>query len=84
MTHSQLDSLIHMANQIAVNHRHHGSDDQAAAEVASHLRKFWARSMKRQIVDYLHADGSQLDPVARLAIERLAAELATASPTGAA
>lgn len=71
MSRQQLDSLIHMANQIADNNRHHGGDDAAADKVATHLRKFWARSMKRQIVDYATQDGSQLTPIARLAVQRL-------------
>ncbi|WP_104203044.1 formate dehydrogenase subunit delta [Billgrantia saliphila] len=72
MSRSQLDSLIHMANQIAANNVHYG--DAAAERVSTHLKKFWARSMKRQIVDYLREDGSKLSPVARQAVERLAQE----------
>lgn len=71
MSRSQLDTLIHMVNQIAINNAHY---DNAAERIHTHLKKFWARSMKRQIVDYLQQDGSQLSPLARQAIERLAAE----------
>lgn len=74
MSRSQLDSLIHMANQIAANNTHFG---EAAAEyVATHIKKFWARSMKNQIIAYLQQDGSQLSPLAQQAIERLAQEWA--------
>ena len=45
---SQLDSLIRMVNQIAANNTHRG--DTAAEYVHTHLKKFWARSMKRQII----------------------------------
>ncbi|KAA0010792.1 formate dehydrogenase subunit delta [Billgrantia pellis] len=72
MSRSQLDSLIHMANQIAANNAHYG--DATVERVHSHLKKFWARSMKRQIVDYLQQDGSRLSPLAREAVERLARE----------
>lgn len=71
MSRSQLDTLIHMANQIAINNAHYGD---AVDRIHTHLKKFWARSMKRQIVDYLQCDGSALSPLARQAIERLAAE----------
>ena len=69
---SQLDSLIRMANQIAANNTHRG--DTAAEYVQTHLKKFWARSMKRQIIAYLQQDGSELLPLARQAVERLAQE----------
>ena len=69
---SQLDSLIHMANQIAANNTHRG--DSAAEYVHMHLKKFWARSMKRQIIAYIQQDGSELLPSARQAVERLAHE----------
>jgi len=63
--------LIKMINQISANNRHHGDDAQAAEQVATHLKKFWARSMKRQIIDYADKDGSELNPVSRLAVARL-------------
>ncbi|SDL60557.1 formate dehydrogenase subunit delta [Modicisalibacter muralis] len=72
MSHSQLDMLIQMANQIADNNTHHGSDAAAAHYVATHLHKFWARSMKQQIIGYHDDDGNRLTPVARLAVRQLA------------
>ncbi|NVK41014.1 MAG: formate dehydrogenase subunit delta [Oceanospirillaceae bacterium] len=68
---NQLDTLIHMANQIAANNSHYGSEAEATARVHSHLTKFWARSMKQQIIDYLQNDGSELSPLARDAISQL-------------
>ncbi|MBA2779833.1 formate dehydrogenase subunit delta [Billgrantia kenyensis] len=81
MSRSQLDTLIHMANQIAANNAHYGDD--AAERVHTHLKKFWARSMKRLIVEYLHEDGSELSPLARQAVELLAQGQAEARPTSA-
>lgn len=69
MSHDQLGSLIRMANQIATNNVHYG--DEAVSRISLHLQRFWARSMKRQIIDYLEADGSHLTPLARQAVERL-------------
>ncbi|WP_239023802.1 formate dehydrogenase subunit delta [Salinicola corii] len=63
--------LIKMVNQISANNLHHGDDAQAAELVATHLKKFWARSMKRQIINYADTDGGELSPVSRLAIARL-------------
>jgi formate dehydrogenase subunit delta len=69
MSRNQLESLIHMANQIATNNAHYAD---AAERIHTHLKKFWARSMKRQIVEYLQRDGSGLSPLARQAIAQLA------------
>ena len=69
MTQNQLDTLIKMANQIAANNEHFSPDD-ATDYVANHLRRFWARSMKQMIIDYVEQDGSQLSPVAKQAIEK--------------
>ncbi|MCE8035339.1 MAG: formate dehydrogenase subunit delta [Halomonas sp.] len=81
MSRSQLDSLIHMANQIAANNAHYG--DATVERVHNHLKKFWARSMKRQIVEYLQQDGSQLSPLAREAVALLAQDQAEARPASA-
>jgi len=68
MGNHQLASLIKMANQIAANNTHIGDDAAEAKMVADHLRKFWARSMKQQIAEYLENDGSELLPIAKKAI----------------
>ncbi|MGB0467339.1 MAG: formate dehydrogenase subunit delta [Pontibacterium sp.] len=69
---AQLQQLIHMANQIADNNRHHDSESEAVLIIANHLKRFWARSMKQQIVAYAQADGDQLNKTARAAIDLLA------------
>jgi formate dehydrogenase subunit delta len=61
-----------MANQIAENLQHGaGSETDAAEQVANHIRRFWARSMKAGISEYLREDGSELSPLAREAVSRL-------------
>ena len=67
------DKLVYMANQIGRFFAAQG-DDEAAAAVEDHLRKFWEPRMRRQIVEHLHAGGAGLDPVVRAAVERLAAD----------
>lgn len=67
----QLQSLIKMVNQISANNLHHGDESQAADVVAGHLKKFWARSMKAQLIAYADADSGDLTSVSRLAVEKL-------------
>ena len=68
MGNHQLNSLIKMANQIAENNTHIGDETAEAEMVANHLTKFWARSMKAQIKEYLESDGSELLPIAKKAV----------------
>ncbi|WP_286237924.1 formate dehydrogenase subunit delta [Neptuniibacter halophilus] len=70
MANHQLASLIKMANQIAANNAHVGSDDEVAKIIAGHMQKFWARSMKQQIRSYLEetTEGNELSPEAQSAV----------------
>ena len=51
-----------MANQIAANFRHH-PDDQAAGEVAAHLRSFWTPWMLERLASVIAAGGEGIDPL---------------------
>ena len=64
--------LVRMVNQVAANVAHH-PPDQAAAEIAAHLRSFWAPSMRAELVSYLDGGGLDLTPLAASATELLRA-----------
>lgn len=69
MSDDSLKHLVRMVNQIAENLSPASADENLAAEkVASHLKRFWARSMKAQIIDYAMSDGSELHPIAKQAV----------------
>jgi formate dehydrogenase subunit delta len=65
-----LEKLVHMANQIGKFFNSQGKE-QAVAGTADHIRKFWDPHMRATITAHLDAGGVGLDPVARLAVERL-------------
>ncbi len=65
-----LDKLVYMANQIGKFFTSQGQE-QAAAGTAEHIKKFWDPRMRAEIVAHLKAGGAGLDPVVRMAIERL-------------
>ena len=65
-----LEKLVYMANQIGKFFNSQGQE-QAAAGTADHNRKFWDPHMRASIAAHLEAGGTGLDPVARLAVERL-------------
>lgn len=64
-----------MANQIAANYRHL-ADEDAAAAVAGHLRRFWSPAMRDDLV--VGRDDADLDEVVRRAAALLGAGAASA------
>lgn len=66
-----LDALVRMANQIAANYRYLPEADVEAA-VATHLRSFWAPSMRAELTAWVEETGGPgLEPEARAAVGRL-------------
>ena len=65
------DALIKMANEIASNIAPGRSQDEAATMMTDHIIRFWAVSMKLQIIDCLSTDSDRLEPAATQAIESL-------------
>jgi formate dehydrogenase subunit delta len=63
------EKLAMMANQIARNLAVQG-EEQAIAETANHIRRFWDPRMRAGIVAYL-AGGGALEPIAEAAVRRL-------------
>ncbi|MDX2505308.1 MAG: formate dehydrogenase subunit delta [Gammaproteobacteria bacterium] len=65
------DALIKMANEIASNIAPGQSQEHAANLMADHIVRFWAISMKLQIIKCLEEENKQLDPTATQAITLL-------------
>ncbi|HEY8538234.1 MAG TPA: formate dehydrogenase subunit delta [Steroidobacteraceae bacterium] len=71
-----IDRLVTMANEIAAFFEGASDSEKEAAEnVAAHLRRFWAPQMRKKIVEHVSEGGEGLAPVARAAIELLAADI---------
>jgi formate dehydrogenase subunit delta len=67
-----VERLVAMVNDIS--HYFAAESDQAAgvAGIADHLKRFWEPGMRRQIVAHLSAGGEGLEPLAKMAVQRLA------------
>jgi formate dehydrogenase subunit delta len=65
-----IEPLVRMANQIASQFAHH-PPEQAADEVATHLRSFWAPPMREELIAYVDDGGTGVDPVVTMALDRL-------------
>ncbi|NSX06161.1 formate dehydrogenase subunit delta [Cupriavidus gilardii] len=66
-----LDNLVKMANQIGTFFAAMPDRDEALADIASHLRRFWAPPMRRALLKGV--DNGQADavaPIVRAALER--------------
>ena len=66
---SEVEQLVKMANQIAVNFSFH---DDPVERLTDHLQRFWAPSMRQQLVAYHQAGGSGLEAAVVASVERLA------------
>lgn len=71
MSATELDHLIKMINQISDNIAIGDDDAATAPQVAGHIKKFWARSMKKKIIEYAAIDGAQLNSVAKIAVSQI-------------
>ena len=69
-----------MLNDIAMFHRSDPQPGAAAAAVESHVSRFWAPRMRREILTHFHAGGAGLTDISRAALVLLAAE-GSAAPT---
>jgi len=66
----QTERLITMANQIGDFYKSFPDQAQSKHDIAQHLEKFWALSMRTQIVDYVNQqNGEGLHGIVRDAIK---------------
>jgi formate dehydrogenase subunit delta len=74
-----IDHLIKMANEIS-SFWEGEAGQQAATEVATHLRRYWEPRMRaRMIVYYEERQGAGLSDVAKAAVALLAAQASAAA-----
>ncbi len=66
----ETEHMVHMANQIAkffASYPH----EEAVAGVADHLKKFWEKRMREQLLAYVASGGGGLHELALEAVRRL-------------
>jgi len=54
-----IQRLISMANQIGDFYESYPDQSHAQQDIAGHLNKFWALTMRKQIAQYVHEQGGQ-------------------------
>lgn len=66
--------LVSMVNDISNFYVSQGELPEAAAQVESHLARYWEKRMRHQIIDHLRGGGDGLSEVSRAAVVLLARE----------
>jgi formate dehydrogenase subunit delta len=70
-SHSTVDTLVKMANQIGDFFGAQKSADRAAG-VVDHITKFWDPRMRANIIKHVEQGGDGLSPIALEAVKRIA------------
>jgi formate dehydrogenase subunit delta len=70
-SHSSVDTLVKMANQIGDFFGSQKSIDRVAG-IVEHIQKFWDPRMRANIVEHVSHGGAGLNPLPLEAIQRLA------------
>jgi formate dehydrogenase subunit delta len=60
---AQINQLIKMANQIALNLGEQSRPDIAITRSADHIGRFWTAAMREQLTDYCREGGEGVSPV---------------------
>jgi formate dehydrogenase subunit delta len=78
-----IDLLIKMANQISEFFQGTTEPAQAAADVATHLRRYWDPRMRKQIIAYCEErHGAGLTSTAIAGVQLLRQQAQQAAPAG--
>lgn len=67
----EVQQLVKMANQIADNFSFH---DNAVDRITDHLKRFWAPSMQRKLIDFDQSGEAELKPEVRAALKALGSD----------
>ena len=70
MSAKQIDQLVKMANQIALNFGEQRNLREAAHKTAEHLDKFWTPAMRRHLSTYAQQGGEGLSPAVSLLLQQ--------------
>ena len=82
MSARQVDHLVTMANQIALNMAAWGDEAAVAGKTGEHIEKFWTRAMREQLLDFWRAGGEGLCPVVCAVLELMDGAMNETTQTG--
>ena len=74
MSGQEINHLVKMANQIALNFGEQRNLTEAARKTAEHLKKFWTPAMRQQLATYAEEGGEALSPAVTLLLQEQSGE----------
>ena len=75
----RIEKLVHMANDISAFFGAEPDSSLAAHGVAEHLRKFWAPSMREQIIAHNREGGGGMTELVKAAVKLLDQDTSSAT-----
>lgn len=69
MTSQQIEQLVKMANQIAVNFGQERDLTEASRRTSEHMEKFWTRAMREQLASYASSGGEGISPAVAMLLK---------------
>lgn len=64
----KIEQLITMANQIGTFFKSTPDSEEAKKDIAMHLKRFWALTMRLQLIEHAQNEGTGLEPIVKDAI----------------
>jgi formate dehydrogenase subunit delta len=64
----KIEQLIIMANQIGTFFKSTPDSEEAKKDIAMHLKRFWALTMRLQLIEHAQNEGTGLEPIVKDAI----------------
>lgn len=70
------ENLVRMSNQIGAFFESMPNREEALADIATHIKRFWAPQMRHQLLDWMEKDGGVgLDGIVKDALSKYAETL---------
>ena len=63
--------IVDMANQIAINLAHGKERQQCILEITSHIQRFWAPSMRQDLIAAIELKQYDIEPLVAIAVTNL-------------
>ncbi|NQY64424.1 MAG: formate dehydrogenase subunit delta [Alteromonadaceae bacterium] len=64
-------NVVEMANQIAINLSHGKTQNQCVIDITSHIQRFWAPSMRQQLIKAVAEGELEIHELVAIAITQL-------------
>ncbi len=71
---TQIEHLVRMASQIALNMAAWGSEEEVAKKTAEHITRFWTPVMRQRLLEYAQTHDHELPRTVVLAVSYTAGQ----------